>query len=218
MCHILFFSKQKYTLTRTLTFTHISIYFIRTKLVVARVHLRAYIRYIYTYTCSRVTSFKKTEPEQQQKWKHKHNSNQKNEKGGLAPHFDRSKGMTLITQWLTGHSYVWGAPVRRVPGPLARGSSGPGKFLHTTGYLDDFLEGKNDLSVCFSVHIINVKPAKKDGFYDMDAYGCKETWHWLQLMMLCVNVVCFINIIKQKHIICRQAENFWDFQYLKANS
>ena len=80
MCHILFFSasqKQMYTLTCTLTFTHISIYFIRTKLVVARVRLRAYIRYIYTHTCSRVTSFKKIEPEQQQKRKHKHTSNQK---------------------------------------------------------------------------------------------------------------------------------------------
>ena len=83
MCHILFFSasqKHMYTLTCTLTFTHISIYFIRTKLVIARVHLRAYIRYIHTYTWTRVTSFKKIEPEQQQKRKHKHNSNQKKEK------------------------------------------------------------------------------------------------------------------------------------------
>ena len=42
-----------------------------------RVCLKAYIRYIYTFTCSRVTSFKKIEPEQQQKRKHKQNSNQK---------------------------------------------------------------------------------------------------------------------------------------------
>lgn len=140
MCHILFFSasqKHMYTLTCTLTFTHISIYFIRTKLVVARVRLRAFIRYIHTYTCSRVTSFKKIEPEQQQKRKHKHNSNQKkekNEKGGLAPHFDRSKEMTLRTQ---------SVPRSEGPGPLqARGSRGPAPpdfFLHITGYLDDFL-------------------------------------------------------------------------------
>ena len=67
--------------------------------------------------------------------------------------------------------------VGEVPAPLqARGSSGPGKFFAYYGLFGRFSLRKHDLSVCFSVHIIKVKPAENDGFYGMDAYGCKETW------------------------------------------
>ena len=39
--------------------------------------------------------------------------------------------------------------------------------------------------MCFSVHIIRVKPAEIDEFHGMDAYGCKETWHWCNRCYAC---------------------------------
>ena len=56
------------------------------------------------------------------------------------------------------------------------GSRGSRKFFAYYGLFGRFSLRKHDLSVCFSVHIIKVKPAENDGFYGMDAYGCKETW------------------------------------------
>ena len=58
--------------------------------------------------------------------------------------------------------------------------------------------------MCFSVHIIKVKPAENDGFYDMDAHICIDArGHDIGAIdIMCV--VCFMNIIKQKHIICRR--------------
>ena len=99
----------------------------------------------------------------------------------------------------------------------------PGIFLYITGYLDDFLNfKKHDLSVCFSVHIIKVKPAENDGFYGMDAYGCKETWATVDTTIGAIDVmcvVCFINIIKQKHIICRRKLlRFFKGKFLKGCS
>ena len=55
------------------------------------------------------------------------------------------------------------------PGDPAR------KIFAYYGLFGRFSLEKHDLSVCFSVHIIKVKPAESDGVYDMDGYRCKET-------------------------------------------
>ena len=59
-----------------------------------------------------------------------------------------------------------------------------------------------------------VKPAENDSFYGMDAYGCKETWATVDTLLYVMCVVCFINIIKQKHIICRR--KFLRFSIFKS--
>ena len=76
---------------------------------------------------------------------------------------------------------IWEGRTRTLSVPAALPAAGAGsqaeprKFFAYYGLFGRFSLRKHDLSVCFSVHIIKVKPDEKQRFYGMDAYGCKET-------------------------------------------
>ena len=82
------------------------------------------------------------------------------------------------------------------------------KIFAYYGLFGRFSLRKHDLSVCFSVHIIKVKPDEKQrllwyGRVRMQGnMGNRGHTTIGTIDVMCV--LCFINIIKQKHIICRR--------------
>ena len=111
-----------------------------------------------------------------------------------------------------------GTPAHPALPAAGAGSRGSRNFFAYYGLFGRFSLRKHDLSVCFSVHIIKVKPDEKQrllwyGRVRMQGnMGNRGHTTIGAIDVMCV--VCFINIIKQKHIICRR--KFLRFSIFKS--